>query len=294
MRYFFGIYGYEITRPLSLNGLYLTPRVTPPNDARKLATSRSEFNLTGIGEITSSGRASLPESQRDILFDLAAALTFCQQQWVIVSRIISHPDNVDPQRVLQSFPDQLDVRQERPSPGAVLISDFFDPDARCRFLDLCLDKLRDNQFEEATYFRKAFYRNVEIWRFNRQLLDVTYYMIFSALEILARRHSGDYTSSIAQVLTPFLRDECRFSVEQDKPSVRERSVQTYVHLRNALFHNGEFEVTFNENGYQITLKLMDYFDKLERLLSDVLLRVLGYNDPHINWNRWLDRMPFGS
>src|SRR5712691_5010022 len=137
MRYFFGIYGYEITRPLSLNGFYLTPRVTSPNDARKLATSRSEFNLTGIGEITSSGGALLLESQQDVLFDLAAALTFCQQQWVIVSRITSHSDNVEPQRVLQSFPDLLDVRQERPSQGAVLISDFIDPNASCRFLDLC-------------------------------------------------------------------------------------------------------------------------------------------------------------
>ena len=82
-----------------------------------------------------------------------------------------------------------------------------------------------------------------------------YYLIFSALEILARRHAGDYVSTIAPVLTCFLRNECKFDVVQNKPSVRERSIQTYTYLRNALFHNGEFEATFDENGRQVTLKL---------------------------------------
>jgi hypothetical protein len=31
---------------------------------------------------------------------------------------------------------------------------------------------------------------------------------------------------------------------------------------------------------------------LEALFTDVLLRVLQFDDPHINWNRWRDRMAF--
>lgn len=59
-----------------------------------------------------------------------------------------------------------------------------------------------------------------------------------------------------------------------------------------LFHNGAFERTFNENGKAITLKLSEYESYLRRLVPDLLLKVMGYDDGHINWNRWLDRQPF--
>ena len=83
-----------------------------------------------------------------------------------------------------------------------------------------------------------------------------------------------------------------FNVAQDNIHSRHLGMNTYAHLRNALFHNGSFEKSFNENGVEITLKLIDYASYLSRLLPDQLLKVLGYDDKHINWNRWQDRMPF--
>ena len=63
---------------------------------------------------------------------------------------------------------------------------------------------------------------------------------------------------------------------------------------NALFHNGAFEKPILENGREVVLELARYADYLGRLVPDVLLKVLGFDDQLINWNRWLDRQAFGG
>jgi hypothetical protein len=83
-----------------------------------------------------------------------------------------------------------------------------------------------------------------------------------------------------------------FDVEQNNLLRRTQSVQTYAHLRNALFHQGKLETKISENGREIMLKLTDFSSNWQRLVADVLLKVIGFDDGHINWNRWLDRMPF--
>ncbi|GAH45152.1 unnamed protein product, partial [marine sediment metagenome] len=122
-------------------------------------------------------------------------------------------------------------------------------------------------------------------------IDFTYYLDFSALEILSRTILDDYTSNAA-VVTSNLLNQYGFSVSQDNSHDRHLGMQTYAHLRNSLFHNGEFEKSFNENENIITLKLNDYANYLRLLVPDLLLRILGYDNDNINWNRWLDRMPF--
>ncbi len=124
-----------------------------------------------------------------------------------------------------------------------------------------------------------------------QFVDVTYYYNFSSLEILSRTFTKDFKSPVAVLATNFLK-KLGFDVSQDNADSRHLGIQTYVHLRNALFHNGNFEKSFQENGNTITLKLNDYDSYLSRLMPDVLLRVIGYDDEHINWNRWVDRQPF--
>ena len=59
-----------------------------------------------------------------------------------------------------------------------------------------------------------------------------------------------------------------------------------------MFHNGKFAATFNENGTEVTLRITDYEDQFRMLVPDVFLRVMGYDDDSINWNRWRDRQPF--
>ncbi len=125
----------------------------------------------------------------------------------------------------------------------------------------------------------------------RSLIDVTYYLYFSALEIMARTSAQDYDTPVAQVASRFL-DGLGFDVAQDDSRRRHHSIQTYTHLRNALFHNGKFEATFNENNCTVTLSLGDYYSQLRQIVADAILRVAGCEYDHINWNRWIDRMPW--
>jgi hypothetical protein len=124
-----------------------------------------------------------------------------------------------------------------------------------------------------------------------QLIDYTYYLDFSALEILSRTILNDYTSNVANLASKLL-NIYGFLVKQDDRSNRYISMQTYAHLRNSLFHNGCFEKQLNENGAMIILKLSDYANHLRLLIPDLLLKILGYNNEKINWNRWLDKIQF--
>ena len=284
MPYYFAIYGYEITKKIEFSNFVLFPVTASFREAESLAQNRNEFHLTAVGEIKN-------EPNPEDLFDLAGALTFCQQQWVVVSKSYEFPEKTEIGKAIEKFPPIYETTNKRPSQGAIIIQDAFDPEARRNYLELCISRLRDKTFEEKTNFRKAFFRNVAIWRMPTQFIDVTYYDDFSSLEILARTFAQDYNSSVAVVATNFLK-HYGFAVDQDNVHSRHLGIQTYAHLRNALFHNGKFEKSFQENGAVITLKLNDYASYLSRLMPDVMLKVLGYNDNHINWNRWQDRMPF--
>lgn len=291
MRHFFGIYGFEFTNEIPLNGIRLIPLTNSLDKAKKLATSDSEFNLTGIGEFTHNNIDEIPDSEFDKLFDLTGTLTFCQQQEVLLSHLTTKPNESETQQLFQSLPAQLDFRKNRYKKGTLLVPT--NPEPKCHLLNLCLNKLGDDQFNKDTEFRGAFYRNVEIFRLNIQHVDITYYATFSALELLARRMLDDYdTSDIAMLITPFLKG-LHFNVYEDKESGGERNIRTYARLRNALFHNGKFEKTFtNKKKQKITVTQSDDGYKLEKLLPDVLLRVLGYDDEYINWDRWIDRNAF--
>ena len=284
MHYYFAIYGYEITKRIEFDDFILFPVTTKSQEAKKLAQDRNKFYLTAVGEIKN-------EPNSEYLFDLAGALTFCQQQWVIVSKSYEFPENTDPGKIIENFSTICETTNKRPTQGSIIIEDVFSPDARKNYLDLCISQLRDRAFEGKTNFRKAFFRNVESWRMPNPFIDVTYYYDFSSLEILARSFAQDYDSPVGVVATKFLKHH-GFKVDQVNIHSRHLAVQTYAHLRNALFHNGKFEKTVQENGNTVTLKLNDYACYLSRLIPDVLLKVLGYDDNHINWNRWLDRMPF--
>ncbi|OGQ94557.1 MAG: hypothetical protein A2521_05155 [Deltaproteobacteria bacterium RIFOXYD12_FULL_57_12] len=284
MPFYFAIYGYEITKRIELSNFTLFPVTEKFQEAKNLAQDRNEFHLTAVGEIKN-------EPNPEDLFDLAGALTFCQQQWVVVSNSYEFPENNEFTHAIEKFSPIYKTTNKRPTQGAIIIEDAFDPEARKNYLELCISRLRDKAFENNTNFRKAFFRNVEIWRMQVQYIDVTYYYDFSSLEILARTFTQNYESPVAAIATNFLNNH-GFAIKQDNVHARHLGIQTYVHLRNSLFHNGNFEKSFQENGSTVTLKLNDYASYLSRLMPDVLLRVIGYDDGHINWNRWIDCQSF--
>ena len=83
-----------------------------------------------------------------------------------------------------------------------------------------------------------------------------------------------------------------FDVSQDRPNDLVRAVSTYAQLRNALFHNSELETEVNINGNLVELKVIDYIFHISQLVALSVLKVVGFDDGHINWNSWVDRQPF--
>jgi hypothetical protein len=62
-----------------------------------------------------------------------------------------------------------------------------------------------------------------------------------------------------------------------------RSVSTYTHLRNALFHKGIFETKVNINGSIIKLELSNFYSPFQRHLPLFMMRYIGFDDGYINW-----------
>ncbi len=277
MKYYFAVYGYEITQKLDLTEFILEPVEADLKKAKENARSPNSFHLTAIGEVKKS-------PCRDTLFDLEGVLTFCQQQAVIVSDFYQDDslDSID--NIKQKFPNKLNVLGKRYTSGALILSDDQDFNGRIYLINLCLSKLKNSNFNNQTDFRAAFFRNVESWKLRSELIDVTYYLDFSALEILSRKYLNDFESKdVAHLICRFLNCHC-FDVKNNCGSDRKIRMDTYAHLRNSLFHNGRFEKLFNDNGNQVTLNLTDYSEYLRRLVPDVLLKVIDYQNATINWN----------
>ena len=69
-------------------------------------------------------------------------------------------------------------------------------------------------------------------------------------------------------------------------------MSTYMHLRNALFHDGAREKVVNVNGATVTLEMARYLFNFEQLVALAILKAIKFDDGHIDWDSWIDRMPF--
>ena len=108
---------------------------------------------------------------------------------------------------------------------------------------------------------------------------------------MARSCLGDSASPAAGVLARYLKN-LDFRIKQTDHASPERATETYCHLRNAHFHNGEYSKVVNENGASRTYRLTDYAGKLDLLNSLALMKEARFDDGHTNWDSWIDRQPF--
>lgn len=278
-----GIYGFAMTRPIQAAGISIKPCFREHKDVLLRADDPDQFFLTALAE--------LPDhNARNLAFDLAAALTFCQARWVVVTRPTPAQSGVTLDEYKSKLPEMLELPGHRRSHGQLIMEDTFEPGSRQQFLNLCMRRLQDATFNEKTGFRSGLFRCVEALRMDPAYIDITYYLHFSALEIVTHSIEGDGT--FAPLATRLLRDKYGFDVVQDDPSRPIHSLQNYARLRNALFHKGALEVEIPAKKGKTKLKLTDFDERMRLLVPDVILKVLGFDDGHINWNRWLDRMPF--
>jgi len=294
-----GIYGYTFTKPFDIAGMRCEPLYRVHRLASERGRDTKAFHLTGILSVLVPSFAAF-RTCTERFYDLEVALTFCEQQRVVLCHAVEVRPGEDvcamvladevneiqsalPLELLVS--DSLTRSKPRPTSGQCLQFDAFAPDTRRRFLDLVMGKLQDQSFQQASGFRSAFFRNTEMVKMGEVPIDVTYSLLFTGLELPARKFlKPQCRVSLSDLLKSFLRPH-GFDITDDE-------AQQVAQCRNALFHQGELTATYHPavGGAPRSIRLT--LPNVEALFSDVLLKVLGFDDPQINWNRWRDRMPF--
>jgi hypothetical protein len=295
-----GVYAYTFTHPFDVAGL----RFEPLYDRHAIASERGRdtkaFHLTGVLLVPIDSLFEL-RAWTETFFDLEAALIFCEQQRVALSHCVQLMPGEDartilladePHDVKDALPMKLDVsdslsrRRPRPTSGACLQFDAFAPEMRTRFLALAMKKLSDANFQHFTGFRSAFFRNTKMVKMGEAPIDVTHSLLFTGLELLARKAlKPNKDASLSYILHAFLEAQ-GFGISEDE-------ARQIAQCRNALFHRGELVATYHTavGNVEQSIKITE-LPNLDALFADALLKVLGFDDPQINWNRWRDRMAF--
>jgi hypothetical protein len=191
----------------------------------------------------------------------------------------------------QPFPDAITLGKRHPGGGDTLPSDFFYPDVRGQFVRLAMAKLSDSSYCERTGFDRLFFKYVEAHRQRRPFIEVTWFLLMSGLEGFARKAFNDEDAAAQDVIYKLLRSY-GFEVFLDMRGGVERCVLTYTKLRNRLFHNGERTAKLSFMGVKHEVDMPNYHCQLTRLVGLVILKALGFESEHINWDSWIDRQAF--
>lgn len=277
--FLFGIYGYEFHLPSDLGEIELIP-LHDPQRVAALAADESRFQLTGYGRFTS------PVHDRQAverLYVLEAALTFIEHRHVFVTPPISMSAGDTLEALLG--PDRLGAPiaglTRRTSGGAAILEEKWSAGSRSTFLRLATSRFA---FDDPTdVLRRAFFRHVEIWRLSTRFVELHHFLAFSALEMLARA-SGSYDSqnNAAVPISEFL-------TAQGFPATQSE-IERWTEARNNAFHRGLLSAPARSG--QGVVGVSDQLYPMTTVLGDALLKLLRFDDGHINWNRWRDRMAF--
>ncbi|WP_425666981.1 hypothetical protein ACPUEJ_20030 [Vibrio tubiashii] len=281
-----GIYGYECIRECSFSGYKIVPLYANYNKVKNFSSDSKLYHLTAFVEIDDTYCGSIDS----LCFDLEAVLSFADQRDVIIRHQLRDCESYS--KLDEDYPLFLEGYNRRSGGGGVILSDAFSTDTRENYIYLAMNKLQGETDADKS-FRSAFFKTIEIFRARENFIDVSYYLLFSGLESFCRAIENDYSSkNSAEPITRVLKNY-GFDIEQESLSEPKKSVMTYVHLRNALFHNGKLEKKVNTpSGGVVTYTQSQYYSTFSRLVPLLLLKYTGFDDGHINWNSWLDRQPF--
>ena len=282
-----GIYGYECTREAVFDMYRMVPLSNTHQEVEALASDRNAYNLTAFLEVNSESANYL----RQLIFDLEGVLSFIDQKDVLIANRLR--DSEDYGQLAEDYPKSISGHFRHSGGGKVVMSDAFSSDSRRTFIELAMAKLTDTTDTNNATFRGAFYKSIEVFRARQRFIDVSFYLLFSALESLSRAALSDTSPNCAKPIGQLLRTY-GFDIYENSVRDLRKSVSTYARLRNALFHNGKHEAETNVNGTTITLALSDYLSPFERLVPLVMMKYIGFDDGRTNWNSWLDRMMFKS
>ncbi|WP_433653893.1 hypothetical protein [Klebsiella variicola] len=282
-----GVYGYIFTKEMIFDGGTLTPRFNNLTDLKKIKCNGESYILTGF--FTPNPKKKNNISQ--LLFDLSAVLSFIEQKNVIIAHSLKEDET--PSTFGDDFPTSLDIKRKR-GPGQIIMEDCFSKHGRSEFIQLAIDKLSDNITTDQNPFRTAFFKSMVSFRDNINYVDVNYYLSFSALESLCRYIQDDYNARKApQIITTTLQNY-GFNVSKTDNALPQRNIMHYCALRNSLFHKGDYIAYTKKDDPDSIIYLKNYSSSLRLLLSLFIMKYIGFDDNHINWDSWIDRQPFIS
>lgn len=275
------LYGFEFTIPFSAGGLEFQPLHGDYSRARVLARDSSKHNLTGT--------VSAPTLSQDQLFQLEAVLSFIEHLEVLVSKPVNDIAAVN--KPEDHFELHVVTPGRHNGGGAVLGSDAFGAwrNSRSTFIGLALKHLADAEYCQRTRFNSLLFKSVETFRQRRPFLEISWFLLVSGLEAFCRASLADYTTKNAAVPITSVLKNYGFNVYQDDPANLPRSISTYLHIRNALFHQGDYSATVRMNDSEVTLDCLQYFFNLQMLTSLTVMKAIGFDDGHMNWDCWIDR-----
>jgi hypothetical protein len=275
-----GIYGFSITKPFVVAGLRFVPAHASFQDAKESARDLRQYNLTAA--IVAHSLSA------EILFRLEAVLSFVEHLDVV----ITEPEELGGDDPLAQFDRTLRVGRRHNGGGAVIGEDTFFPMSRPTFIERALQRLGDDSHCESTGYRTLFFKVTETFRQRKPFIDVSYFLLFTGLETYVRKTlNGATASDTARLLSQRLR-AMGFNVHAFSASHPERSMNTYVRLRDALFHNSAFEATAKSGGVVTTYRLTEYFGQFKILMALVVIKATEFDDGHLNWDAWIDRQLF--
>lgn len=226
----------------------------------------------------------LPDEER---FYLEGVLCFIEHLDVIVFPVNQLIENDEPST--SELPTILRKQRRNNGGGAVIGEDSFFRQSRSDFLNLAMMKLADDAFCQSTKFKTLLFKCVETFRQRSPFLEITYFLLFSGLESFARATLGDTTTRNAAKPIHRLLSSYGLSVLLDEPTNLPRSIATYTRLRNSLFHNSEFKAIVRMGGVDVQLDASSYLFHLSMLVSLTIMKAIGFDDGHTNWDAWIDR-----
>jgi len=275
-----GVYGFEIMKRIEFDKYRIEPVLTTPAIAKAAARNDSEYLLTGV---------LLSESlSAQEIYEVESSLTFIEQRRVLCTVPVSAP-SCDWSK---QFSSDIGIVEQRSGGGSVIGDDNLFPGSRERFLAHLFQHLSDKPLVEETGFDFMYYKCVESCRLRRDILDIIYFLLYSGLETYAKsitsmQDERDASTPIAKLL-----QDSGFDFKHTDLQRPQRSVSTYTHLRNALFHASSQEAKVNVNGQQVVYRLGEHIGTLTILLPLIIMKAINFDDGHINWKRIDNRMYF--
>jgi hypothetical protein len=277
--YYSPLFGFEVTKKIELERFTVHPVYTDVSELKKHYISNQGSPCTAIIETE--------ELDRQLFFWLEIILTVADKRSSKISHCVSA-------RSVEEALDKARIERmefDRPSgPGKLILGDSFSTNSRKDFLRLALEAVFNTSAPTQVEFCQLLHKTALCYMGGAaDFIENKFFFLFSGLEALARKEQNKFDGNAASPITNFICSH-GFDFSQERKAEPFQQALTYTTLRNACFHNGELEAFCKAT--QETYKLSRFYAPFERLVGLLILKHIGFDDGRVNWNSWLDRMPF--